>query len=381
MRENSTEYNRVIELMAKKMGSCASEEELSELARLLSANPEYGYLAEVVASLKGNAEHVEKDVPEAELADSGWAHLAERMNEGVGSRVTRMDAELRVKAGMDAELRVKAGMGDGSRVSGMVRRMRWGWAAAVLFLLLAGTGYYRWGRQPVAGVPKSIQVGYGGKSMLVLADGTKVWLNAGSRLVYPASFPGERREVELEGEAFFDVAQQAHQPFFVHTGKITVRVLGTRFDVKAYKEDAQVSATLISGKIQVILNEDPEKKILLSPHEKLTVVNGTTNKKIVGNDTMENELRYQVQFLPQAETDWINDRMIFNNESFDEVARQMERRYAVRIEFGNEVLKREHVSGVFEKESLQQALEILKMTTKFNYKIDSNQVKLVADQN
>jgi ferric-dicitrate binding protein FerR (iron transport regulator) len=355
MRDNSTENARVIELMAKKMGRTASPKELEKLARLLSINPGYSWLAEVVASLKGNAEHVEKSMPEAELADSGWAHLAERMN---------------------AEP-VKRG-----RVRSMSRVVRVG---AAIFLGLVGIGiisYYRWGRQPVGvEMKRTVEVGYGGKSMLVLADGTRVWLNAGSRLVYPASFTGKTREVQLEGEALFDVAQQAYQPFFVHTGKITVRVLGTRFDVKAYREDAQVSATLISGKIQVIMNEDPEKKILLSPHEKLTVMNVVRNKEQAGDTVKESELRYQVQFLAQAETDWVNNKMVFNDESFDEVARQMERRYAVHIEFGNAMLKREHVSGIFEKESLSQALEILKMTTRFNYQIDSNVVKLVADQN
>jgi transmembrane sensor len=358
MRENSTEYARVTELIAAKMGKTASPEELEELAGLLSINPGYSYLAEVVASLKGNAEHVEKTVPEEDLANSGWAHLSERMN--------------------------------AEEKKGRVRWMSASRVAAVLFFVIAGVGvisYYRWGRQSVAAMSKSVQVGYGGKRVLVLADGTKVWLNAGSRLVYPASFAGKTREVQLEGEAFFDVAQQSHQPFFVHTGRITVRVLGTQFDVKAYREDAEVSATLISGKIQVVLNEDPEKKILLSPHEKLTVMNIVENREHDGNSAKENELRYQVLSLPQAgheifpETAWVNNKIVFNNESFDEVAKELERRYAVHIEFDNEGLKREHVSGIFEKETLLQALEILKMTTKFNYKIDSNQVKLVADQN
>ena len=343
MRDNSTENARVIELMAKKMGRTASPKELEELARLLSINPGYSWMAEVVASLKGNVEHVEKSMPGAELADSGWAHLAERMNAEPAKR---------------------------GRVRSMSRMVC---VAAAIFLGLIGIGiisYSRWGRQSVGVVVKrTVEVGYGGKSMLVLADGTKVWLNAGSRLIYPASFTGKTREVQLEGEALFDVAQQAHQPFFVHTGKITVRVLGTRFDVKAYREDAQVSATLISGKIQVIMNEDPEKKILLSPHEKLTVMNVVGAADKADEPVKENELRYQVQFLAQAETDWVNNKMVFNNESFEEVARQMERRYAVHIEFGNAMLMREHVSGVFEKESLSQALEILKMTTRFNYKI------------
>ncbi|WP_431217995.1 FecR family protein [Puia sp. P3] len=165
---------------------------------------------------------------------------------------------------------------------------------------------------------------------------------------------------------------------------MTVRVLGTRFDVKAYREDEKVSATLISGKIQVIMNDDPEKKILLSPHEKLTVVKG----EVKGGTIVENELRYQVQLLPQAdrtetvaETAWMDNKMVFNNETFEDVAVQLERRYAVRVEFGDDGLKHEHVSGVFEKETLQQALDILKMTTKFNYQIDSNMVRIVANQN
>jgi len=358
MRENSIENARVIELMAKKMGRTASPKELEELAQLLSIDPGYSWLAEVVGSLKGSAEHVEKSMPEADLVDSGWAHLAERMNAEPEKR---------------------------GRVRSMRRMVR---VAAAIFLGLAGIGmlsYYQWGKEPAGAamsmMNRTVEVGYGGKRVLVLADGTKVWLNAGSRLVYPASFTGKTREVHLEGEALFDVAQQAHQPFFVHTGKITVRVLGTRFDVKAYREDAQVSATLINGKIQVIMNEDPEKKILLSPHEKLTVMNVARKEESARDSVKVNELRYQVQFLAQAETDWINNKMVFNNESFEEVARQMERRYAVHIEFGTELLRREHVSGIFEKESLSQALEILKMTTRFNYKIDSNVVKLVADQN
>jgi len=351
MSNNSTEYDRVIELMAKRMGKTASPDELKELDELLSANPSYSYLVEVVASLKGNAEHVEKSMPEAELASSGWAHLAERMN----------------------------------AAPAVVRRLRWKWVAAAAVVVLTGAGVYQWSKRPSQGLQyRTEQVAYGKRTMLLLADGTKVWLNAGSRLVYPKLFSGKTREVQLEGEAFFDVADRAHQPFFVHTGKITVRVLGTRFDVKAYREDEKVSATLISGKIQVIMNDDPEKKILLSPHEKLTVVNGGAK----GGTIVENELRYQVQLLPQAdrteavaETAWMDNKMVFNNETFEDVALQLERRYAVHVEFGDEELKHEHVSGVFEKETLQQALDILKMTTKFNYQIDSNRVRLVANQN
>jgi ferric-dicitrate binding protein FerR (iron transport regulator) len=374
MRENSTEQNRVLELMAEQMGKTASPEEEEELIRLLSAHPSFAYLAEVVSTLKGSAEHVEKNVSGPELVLSGWEHLAEKMSSvdqetTVPVRQTILPAQQTIIP-VRSHIRWKSGW--------------WKVAAALLIVTAAAltTGHYlNAGRPESAEANKSLKVGYGHRSKLMLSDGTIVWLNAGSKLLYPDQFSGKRREVTLEGEAFFDVAKEDH-PFLVHTGKITVRVLGTRFNVKAYQEDARVSATLISGKIQVILNEDPEKKILLSPHEKLTVVAGRVHQ----GDEAGNELQYQVQRLPQVvqdsfpETAWLDNRMVFTNESFEEVARQLERRYGIEITFDGEGLRQEHVSGVFEKENLSQALDILKMTTKFNYRIDSNRVRLVAGQ-
>lgn len=336
MRENSTEYDRAILLLAKKVGSVATPEELDELAAMLVAKPDLSFLAEVVSSLKGNVEHVEKSLPGEELSVSGWANLSEQMNQRrVGVRRVRMRAPVR-------------------------RILKWSVAAAVVMVLGLASVVYLW--RPRLG---TATVEFGGKKMLVLADGTKVWLNAGSRLDYPVAFEGKTREVSLEGEAFFDVAKK-EQPFFVHTTRITVRVLGTQFDLKAYLDDPQVAATLISGKIKVVFNDDPEKEILLSPHEKLTVVNSA-----------ENELRFQVKKSEVApEMAWVEDKLVFNDEPFGEVARKLERRYNVHIEFDNEALKQQHVSGVFEREGLEQALEILQMTTQFNYKVEGPKLRL-----
>ncbi|WP_431214226.1 hypothetical protein ACQ86N_05040 [Puia sp. P3] len=161
--------------MAKRLGKTASLGELDELDRLLSVNPSYSYLAEVVMSLKGNSEHVEKSMPEAELASNGWAHLAERMNNATGGR----------------------------RKAGVIRLMRWKWAAAAVVFVTTGWGVYRWSSEPAQSTMYgSTQVEYGKKTMLVLEDGTQVWLNAGSRLLYPKTFSGKTREVQLEGEAF-----------------------------------------------------------------------------------------------------------------------------------------------------------------------------------
>jgi ferric-dicitrate binding protein FerR (iron transport regulator) len=373
MTENSTDSSRIIELMAKRLGQHASVEELKELERLMAANPTYAWLGEIVGSLKGSPEHFERNIPGEELVDSGWRQLAGRLKADGGAGAG--EGEIGSDAGV-----LRIGM-----------RSIWKWVAAAVVVVLVGGGsiwYFLGDRNPfrVKYTDKVLEVGYGGRSKLVLGDGTTVWLNAGSRLIYPDVFAGDRREVTLEGEAFFDVPKHVSMPFLVHAGKITVKVLGTRFDIKAYKEDAELSTTLISGKIQVTLDGDPEKKVILKPHEMLTVVNSPLEAADAGRGVVTGKaLRYVVQGLPEDESDslpeaaWVENRLVVNDITFEELARTLERRYDVRIDFEDERLKSEHLSGVFEKETIQQVLDILQQTTKFKYSIVGKKVRLMPD--
>jgi transmembrane sensor len=357
MNENSMESSRIIELMAKKLGKDASVEELKELEHLLAKNPSYGLLEAIVGSLKGSPEHFERNIPEDELADSGWGRLAGRLKEAVGMEQRRSTRIPRI----------------------------WRVVAAAVVILAIGGGaiwFFQGDRNPfvVRYVDRQLKVGYGERSKLVLSDGSTVWLNAGSKLSYPDVFTGDKRVVTLEGEAFFDIARHVDMPFFVHAGKVTIKVLGTRFDVKAYRGDAGVSTTLISGKVQVMLDGEPDKKIVLSPNEKLMVMNS-----VAGAATGGNALHYQVQGVPRAgddslpETAWVENRLVLSNETLEDVARVLERRYDVQIEIAGARLKEEHVSGVFERETVQQVLDILKMTTKFKYSIEGKKVRLMPD--
>jgi transmembrane sensor len=373
MTENSMDSSRIIDLMAKKLGQHASVEEQKELERLIAANPTYAWLEEIVGSLKGSPEHFERNIPVEELADNGWRQLAGRLKADGGTSVDEGE-------NVFEEARPRIGVW-----------RTWTRVAAVVLVLLVGGGaawFFRGDNNPfrVKFADKTLQVGYGGRSKLVLSDGTTVWLNAGSRLIYPDLFTGDRREVTLEGEAFFDVAKHVSMPFLVHAGKITVKVLGTQFDIKAYREDAELSTTLISGKIQVMLDGDPDKKITLKPHEKLTVVNSPVATMDVGKGAVSGKaLHYLVQGLPEAENDslpetaWVDNKLVVSDITFEELARMLERRYDVRIDFEDDRLKAEHLSGVFEKETIQQVLDILKMTTKFKYSIVGKKVRLMPD--
>jgi transmembrane sensor len=396
MTENSMESSRIIELMAKKMGKSASAEELAELQRLLVENPAYSYMAEVVESLQGNNEHIEKNIPGLELAETGWRHLSGLLKAGQGSEAAEEAPGIRtgpqtsiVASNMDREIKAP--------VVVLWQWLRPAWRVASAIIVIAGALgilYHgmKAGHSALSYTYKSIDVTYGRRSELLLPDGTKIWLNAGSRLKYPEAFSGSAREVILEGEAFFDVAPKADDPFVVHAGKITVKVLGTQFDVKAYKEDPELSTTLISGKVQVMLNDDPEKKIVLSPREKLTVVNRKAisaehgSKAPQSNSIAHNALSYQVQLLPVvdhdslSETAWLDNKLVVNNLTFGDMARLLERKYDVQIAFGDEGLRQEHLSGVFENETIEQVLDILRMTTRFTYTIKGKQIRLATNR-
>lgn len=138
------------------------------------------------------------------------------------------------------------------------RNKWWGWAAAAaiaVFLVLAGVHEYS-NRSAAKQANQSLALsvtgtGYGEMKKLVLADGSQVWLNAASRLSYPAEFNDSCREVYLQGEAFFDIAPESHQPFVVHSGELRTTVLGTSFNVKCYDQLQQAKVTVATGKVAV----------------------------------------------------------------------------------------------------------------------------------
>jgi transmembrane sensor len=226
----------------------------------------------------------------------------------------------------------------------------------------------------------------GEKSTIILADGTKVIMNSDSRLKFPASFSGETREVYLTGEAFFDVAHNAKVPFIIHTSKMNIKVLGTEFNVRSYPEDSTSETTLIRGLIEVTLNDRPSDKIILRPKEKLVVSNEPSSKHIssIASSSPTQEARLLISSLHYVsakdsaivETSWLDNKLVFQDESFGKLAKDMERRYGINIRFTNDGLKDYRFTGVFETETIDEALKALKLTEKFNYKIEGNNIKI-----
>ncbi|MET4138997.1 FecR family protein [Pedobacter sp. UYP1] len=216
-------------------------------------------------------------------------------------------------------------------------------------------------------------------STILLADGSKVTLNAASEVKYPASFKGKTREVYLTGEAFFDVAKDHQHPFIVHTKNISVKVLGTAFDVKSYPDESATETTLLRGKVEITLNKRPEKHILLNPAEKFTLKQAADpsiehlNGDIYSITPMT---YYKDDKNAILETSWMNNKLLFRNETFAELSLRLSRWYGVDFVFKSDKLKDYKFTGEFEKESLSEALKALQFITPFEYKIQGKTIYL-----
>lgn len=354
--------SRFIELMAKRIGKTATRKELEELEVFLDQFPEYRKMQKVTDALESDLKQPDPAVKQKDIS------------EGIEALWYKIKSSGEAPAAIEKD---------------NVRSLTyWRWvAAAVLILTASGLFFYTRRQPPVSQLAKAairhIYVPYGKTTGVVLPDGTKVKLNAGSTFSYPEAFSKATREVNLEGEGFFEVTKNAKKPFLVHTNTITVKVLGTVFNVKAYSNDKNIETTLLSGRVQVELKNKPEKNIILLPNEKLIVANnlsGTTNTPVVS--AREAKIEYQVTTLPKIkaadikETAWLDNRIVFTNESFEEIAKQIERKYNVQMIFDDQSLKSEQISGVLENESLEQALLFIKMTTPFKFRVDGRNVYL-----
>lgn len=175
----------------------------------------------------------------------------------------------------------------------------------------------------------TIEIPRGGEYSLTLSDGTRVWLNAQSELKYPVCFSGEKREVFLKGEAYFEVARNEQQPFEVNTSRGNIRVLGTEFNVRDYKEEMRVVTTLINGSVNY--TSDNKKSVSLHPNEQLEDTDGSPLIPEKVNTAL---------FIG-----WKDGKYLFKNLCLEEIMQTLERWYDVTVFWQNEDIRQLHFTG------------------------------------
>ena len=267
-------------------------------------------------------------------------------------------------------------------------RSRWLWLpAAAAAVLLTWFAFFKGAGPDIkkeSTAQNTITTKRGSKSKVQLPDGTQVWLNADSRLVYNESFQGKNREVQLTGEAFFDVVRDENRPFIIHTNTIDVKVLGTAFNVRSYANERNTETSLIRGSVEITLLDNPDKKIILKPNEKLVVRNkdftegqdmASTQKKV----TMAlGKINFQSKDSSVVETLWVKNKLAFDEETLEEIALKIERWFDVKVTIADKALKDNRYTAFFEDENLPQVMEALKLTGgDFNYSINKKEVTIL----
>jgi transmembrane sensor len=368
-------HNKLWELIAKKLSGEATLEEMTELETLLRDNPDMHYPMQTVADIW---HHTTPDTEDVHLA---FSKHADRM------RAMGIDIEFAKEQPFENLIH-----------SGRKKYLLFSLALGALIVFI----YYTFSLfspasktiSKVSADKSEISTKYGSRTKLLLPDGSQVWLNSGSKLSYDKTYGTGIREVILSGEAYFDVVKNPAHPFIIHTSGINIKVLGTAFNVKSFPGEKNTETSLIRGSIEVTFKNRPSEKIILKPNEKLitaneetaremTVINPGTNKikpVLVKNIAKQDpivtvsHLTYEPHDGTVIETSWMENKLIFRSETFEELAVKMERWYGITIRFSDENIKPKRLNGVFENETIQQALQALQLITPFIYKMNKNEI-------
>jgi transmembrane sensor len=350
------EQDRIWTLMARKLAREITAEEQTELEQFLRTNPDIHFPLQTISDLwVPDTYNEDPEEPDAESEAAYQAHIERLRNAHPAPQK-----------------------------SGTVNLLPYFITLVAILTII----YLLMPRKKTSGrtvALNEISTKNGSKTKTVLPDGSQVWLNAKTKLTYNEGFGKDNREIKLTGEAFFIVVPDAAHPFIIRVTNMELKVVGTSFNVKSYPGEQTSEAALISGSLEVRLTAGNRQKIILRPSQKLVISNDSMPRPAnvnAGNSVDEPPMAIRsITHFKQAdsiiiETSWVENQLVFQDEALKDIALKMEKWYGVPINFGNETLKRLRFTGIFEKETLQQALYALSINGDFNYDIQTTGVTI-----
>jgi len=208
-------------------------------------------------------------------------------------------------------------------------------------------------------------IGKGEEYQLVFSDGTRVWLNSESRLKFPVQFTNNRREVILEGEAFFEVTKNPNAPFIVKTGPMDVEVLGTSFNVSAYKDEASIQTTLVEGKVVVSSTFGQSLEQVLKPNEQ-AIFNKSNNQIEI------------IEVNAALYSSWREGIFVFDEENLEDILRKLSRWYDINVFFKSEEVRAYQFSGKLPRfKNCNELLNMIEKTTDVQFTMKENRTVIV----
>lgn len=235
------------------------------------------------------------------------------------------------------------------------------WSVAAVAIVLLGlitvTAYWQGSRQIQSNFSDIVvEAPLGSKTKLTLPDGSTVWLNAGSKMVYSQGFGVSDRRLAFQGEGYFEVEKNDEMPFLVQTHDVNVTVVGTKFNFRNYPEDEEAVVELLEGKVALENQLKEEAVRYLSPNEKMVLHKATGKMDITSAKVKEATL-------------WTENILLFDEDLLPDIVRKLERSYHVRIEIENEDLKQARFYGQFNQleQNIYEVLDMLVETGRLEY--------------
>lgn len=235
------------------------------------------------------------------------------------------------------------------------------WSVAAVAIVLLGlitvTAYWQGSRQIQSNFSDIVvEAPLGSKTKLTLPDGSTVWLNAGSKMVYSQGFGVSDRRLAFQGEGYFEVEKNDEMPFLVQTHDVNVTVVGTKFNFRNYPEDEEAVVELLEGKVALENQLKEESVRYLSPNEKMVLHKATGEMDITSTKVKEATL-------------WTENILLFDEDLLPDIVRELERSYHVQIEIENEDLKQTRFYGQFNQleQNIYDVLDMLSETGKLKY--------------
>lgn len=273
-------------------------------------------------------------------------------------------AKVRAKTGMTVPIRPKQGKNGGKKVYFPILKYA---AAAVLAITLGTAGYYLGFRNPSVN-DLIVLTGNLEQKEVTLPDGTLVALNANTRVTYPEQFTGKTREVEIEGEAFFNVKPNPERPFIITAGNTQIKVLGTSFNVYAYPGSETVEVVVETGKVQVVSKTDSQNQpseVFLDPGEKATLA-----KK---NKTLQKKVNDDPNFVA-----WKTHDFVFEKSSLAYVLQTLEKSFQVEIVVSDQKIEELVYTAQFNDKSVDFILEVIRLTFNLELSVEKGRYFLTS---
>lgn len=346
---------RIYDLISKKLSGDADAASLQELDDIIKKHPQFQFLHDQLIKLNN-----QPDDQNTSLTDQAFAAHYVKMiyaNEEKLQNPT-LQNELSTRRRLGVKKYFIAGLS----------------AAAIIAIVF----FYGGLKKQNSSKTDSSIVATDTRSKVVLPDGTTVILNKDSKIDYSKGFNGKERKVILTGEAYFDVAHNPEKPFIVHTSTADIRVYGTQFNVKNYEEETW-ETTLLTGKVEVLVNNAAKEKFILKPSQKLSI--GKLDVHIPVKASKENEdkvviSQYTTLESQVAETSWTEDKMIFVDKPLYEIASELERQFHITVSFQSEETKMYRYTGVFSNQSLTEVLQILDISRPIKYHLENTNLQI-----